>query len=188
MTAAKTAAHCKAALIIFAGTALSATSAAWAQVGSQNLTIGFQPLGATVATPVPLSGWASAAIALVIALTALLVLRRRKGSGGRFLSLVLALAAGAAILGVAGTRLISNADAVAPVTILDLAVSPTLDVAQFFPSPSVTVVVQNSTAQPVRITSITLAPGAYSLSPPATCAVSTILATSATCTLTLAAS
>ena len=66
--------------------------------------------------------------------------------------------------------------------------SPTLDVAPFLPSPTLTVVVNNTTGQSVRITSITLAAGAYAISTPTTCAVSSVLAASATCTITLAAS
>ena len=56
---------------------LVVTSAAWAQA-AQNLTIGFQPLGNGVgAVSVPLSNWVAGGIALIVSLSALVLLRRQ---------------------------------------------------------------------------------------------------------------
>jgi hypothetical protein len=168
---------------------LAVASAAWAQVQPQNLTIGFQFLGSNVRPAnVPLSDWASAGIALLIALTACVVLQRRKVRGGRFLGAMVAIIAGAAMLGIAGQGLIGEARAIGPVTIIDLSINPTLNVAPFLPASPLTVSVSNTTGQSVQLTSITLAPGTYAISTPTTCAVSLILVASATCTITLAAS
>ena len=57
----------------------------------QNLTIGFSSLNAAA---VPLSGWLTAGIALMLAAVALVALRRRTTRGGRLAGWVLVLTAG----------------------------------------------------------------------------------------------
>jgi len=166
---------------------LVVTSSAWAQA-TQNLTIGFQPLGnGGSAISVPLSHWATGGIALIIALSALVLLRLGNGRGGRFFGAMVAAIAGATMLGVIGQRTISEAQAT-PVAIINLSISPTLNVGGLFPNQNVTAVVDNTTAQSVQITSITLAPGLYSIFGPTTCVTSLVLAPGATCTITLSLS
>jgi len=160
------------------------TSPAWAQ--TQNLTIAFQQQGAGVsAVSLPLSNWLSVGIALLVSLTAFVVLRRRNIRGGRFLGAMVVMIAGATMLGIVGQRLISEARASGPVTLIDLSTSPaTLDILPFAPN-FLTAEVVNTSGNTVQITSITLAPGPYLITTPTTCATSLILAPSAECSISL---
>ncbi len=163
---------------------LVVTSTAWAQ--TQNLTIAFQQQGAGVsAVSLPLSHWLSAGIALLVSLTAFVVLRRRHIHGGRFFGAMVVVIAGATMLGIIGQRPIREAQAVAPVTIIDLSTSPaTLNILPFLPSP-LTAEVVNTSGNSVQITAITLAPGPYGITAPTTCVTSLILAPSAKCSIAL---
>jgi hypothetical protein len=170
--------------------ALAVASSAWAQA-TQNLTIGFQLLGngpGPASVPVPLSNWATAGIVLLVSLTAFVVLRLRNVRGGRFLGAMVAMIAGASMLGVIGQRAINEAQAAAPVAVINLSISPTLNVGGLFPNQNVTAVVDNTTGQSVQITSIILAPGLYSIFVPTTCVTSLVLAPGATCSIALSLS
>lgn len=173
--------------IAIGAAALLAVSAAWAQVTTQNLTIGFQAAGfIPTVNAVPLSGWLTAGIALLVAASAFVVLRRRRLKGGKLLSALLVVAASATLFGVAGERIIGAATAApGPVAILDLT-SPTIDVAPFAPNSFLQVTVVNNTGQSIQITSINLASGLYVLSTPTTCAVGLVMASAATCSIGLA--
>ncbi len=161
--------------------------AAFAQVPPppQNLTIGFSSLNPAT---VPLSGWLTAGIALMLAAAGLVVLRRRTTHRGRLSGWVMVLAAGTTLALVTGQRVIPEAQAiVGPVTLINLSVSPaSLNVAPFAPATPLTVVVTNTTSQSVQINSIILDPGPYSQTA-STCVVTGLLAPSAQCTITLGA-
>ena len=183
-------------LVLYAGSRAVLTLAALVLVGpmasaqpvTQNLTIGFSNLNQGSLQSVPLSAGLTAGIALMLAVAALVMLRRRAGRGGRLFGWALALVAGTTLVGVTGQRPISEAQAiVAPITLINLSVSPAiLNVGPFSAGdPLLTVEVTNTTGQSIRITSITLDPGPYSVTTPTTCAVGGILAASAQCTITL---
>jgi hypothetical protein len=164
---------------------LGLSAAASAQV--QNLTISFQPAGGpppptVTAAPVPLSDWLSAAVAVAIALTAFVILRRRK-LHGRFFGWTLALVAAASMFAITDQRLIGEAYAAGPVAILDLT-SPTLNVAPFVPNAAVSVVVTNNTGQSIKITRIDLDSGPYNIMAQ-TCFEGLVMAATVTCTVTL---
>jgi len=163
-------------------------------VPGQDLSVTFEYLN----TAVPLSGWSTAAIAVVLAATALLVLRRKGMGGSRLFGWMLAVVAGSTLVA-AGPGLISEAQAVLN-PLMNLTVSPgTLSVAAQYPTSPLTVVVANTTGRPVRITGIDLVPkaGAYSFTPPPytdmhlkanllpTCFVSEILENGAQCIVTV---
>jgi hypothetical protein len=173
--------------IVIAVAALLTVATASAQA-VQNLTIGFQAAagGAVTATAVPLSDWLTASIALLVAVSALVVMRRQRLRGRKLLSALLAVAASATMFGVTGERIISTASAVAPVVILDLT-SPTVNVGALVPNAFVQVNVLNNTGQSAQITSITLDNGIYLVSTPTTCTVGVVLAPSTTCSIMLAA-
>jgi len=158
---------------------------AYAQPAPQNLTIAFNT--AITSQAVPLSAGLTFAIALILALAALVILRRRAARGGRLFAWLLAVVAGAILAVVTGQRAISEAQAlVGPVTLIDLSVSPAiLNVAAFAPGTPLTVKVTNTTGQSVQITSIVLASGIYFLSTPTTCVVSEVLPPAGQCTITL---
>ena len=164
----------------------AASSAAWAQV-VQNVTVGFAPAGGGVtvgsSTPVPLSDWLTAGIALAVALTALIALRRRNLRGGRLFGFLIVGVAAATIFGVTGQRIISEAHALAPVAILDLSISPSVNIGALIPNVSVQVNVHNTTGQSVTLTSITLDAGPYGFGAPLAtpCNVGTVLANGAIC-------
>jgi len=143
-------------------TAMAAAPAVLAQQ-AQNLTVGFAPV-ATAA--VPLSGWLTAAIALLLAVSALVVLPRSGLRGGRLFGWMLALVAGATLFAVTGQQIFSEAKAVLPLPAINLSVSPgTLDLAPYDSTP-LSVTVTNATNQSVQIKAITLVPpdGPYTLS------------------------
>ena len=144
-------------------TAMAAAPAVLAQQ-AQSLTVGFAPV-ATAA--VPLSGWLTAAIALLLAVSALVLLPRSRLRGGRLFGWMLALVAGATLFAVTGQQIFSEAKAVLPLPAINLSVSPgTLDVAPFYPETPLSVTVTNATNQSVQIKAITLVPpdGPYTLS------------------------
>jgi hypothetical protein len=160
---------------------LVVASSAWAQA-TQNLTIAFQGGNATA---IPLSNWTGAGIAVLISLTAVVVLRWRSVRGGRFFGAMVAVVAGTTMLGIVGQRPISEAQALVPVTIINLTISPAvLNVGPFAPSP-VTAQVTNTTGQSVQITSITLAPGFFVIGGATTCVTSLVLAPSQSCSIAL---
>ena len=143
-------------------TAMAAAPAVLAQQ-AQSLTVGFAPV-ATAA--VPLSGWLTAAIALLLAVSALVVLPRSGLRGGRLFGWMLALVAGATLFAVTGQQILSDAKAVVPLPAINLSVSPgTLDLAPYDSTP-LSVTVTNATNQSVQIKAITLVPpdGPYTLS------------------------
>ena len=143
-------------------TAMAAAPAVLAQQ-AQNLTVGFAPV-ATAA--VPLSGWLTASIALLLAVSALVVLPRSGLRGGRLFGWMLALVAGATLFAVTGQQILSDAKAVVPLPAINLSVSPgTLDLAPYDSTP-LSVTVTNATNQSVQIKAITLVPpdGPYTLS------------------------
>ena len=142
-------------------TAMAAAPAVLAQQ-AQSLTVGFAP----VVTAVPLSGWLTAAIALLLAVSALVVLPRSGLRGGRLFGWMLALVAGATLFAVTGQQIFSEAKAVLPLPAINLSVSPgTLDLAPYDSTP-LSVTVTNATNQSVQIKAITLVPpdGPYTLS------------------------
>jgi len=142
-------------------TTLAAAPAVLAQQ-AQSLTVGFAP----VVTAVPLSGWLTAAIALLLAVSALVVLPRSGLRGGRLFGWMLALVAGATLFAVTGQQIFSEAKAVLPLPAINLSVSPgTLDLAPYDSTP-LSVTVTNATNQSVQIKAITLVPpdGPYTLS------------------------
>jgi len=150
--------------LVLALTAMAAAPAALAQQ-AQNLTVGFAP----VATVVPLSGWLTAGIGLLLAVSALVVLPRRGVRGGRLFGWMLALAAGATLFAVIGQQILSDANAVLPSPAINLSVNPgTLDVEPYYPSTPLLVTVTNATNQSAKINSITLVPPniLYTLSAP----------------------
>jgi hypothetical protein len=167
---------------------LGIASTAFAQQ-VQNLTIGFATLNQAVAQSVPLSSGLTVGIALMLAAFALVVLRRKSARGARLLGWMLAVVAGTMLAFATGQRPISDAQAVNPVTLINLTTSPaTLNVGALFPNPGVTVVVTNTTGQTVRIDSITLDMGVYGETAPTTCVVAGVLAPGGQCTITLLAS
>jgi hypothetical protein len=153
---------------------------------SENLIVAFTQGGASQA--VPLSPGLTIAIAIALALTAWVILRRRVPRGNRLLAWLLGLCAAA--LAVAGAeRAISEAQAVLPPAGIALSVSPgMLQLNTYWQSNvnPLTVTVTNSTGNTVRITSVsTDNTNLYLLSTPTTCTVGTSLAPQAQCTVTL---
>ena len=134
----------------------------------------------------PLSDWLTAGIALLLAATAIFVLRRQTRRSGRLFVGILTLVTGATLISVTGYRMMSEARAfVTPA--INLTISPgTIDVAPYFPSASLGVTVTNTTSQFARITSITLDPGLYTIVGTSTCTVGRTLAPSEACVIELA--
>jgi hypothetical protein len=160
---------------------LVVASPAWAQA-TQNLTIAFQGGNAT---SLPLSNWTSVGIALIVAVTAFIVLRRRNVRGARFFGAMVAVVGGAVMLSGIDQHPISEAQASIPVTIIDLSTSPAiLNVEPFIPF-NLTAQVTNVTSQQVTITSITLAPGPFVIGVPTSCVASLILSPSQSCSIAL---
>jgi hypothetical protein len=153
---------------------------------TENLIIGFAQGGLQA---VPLSAGLTLAIALMLAVTAFVILRRRAVRGGRLFGWLLALSAGATLAVVGGERAISEAQAIIVSPTINLSVSPgTLDLLTYWNSniDPLTVTVTNTTGQSVRITSVaTDNTNLYILSTPTTCVVSAVLAPNAQCTVTL---
>lgn len=175
-------------LRIIVGTLLlaAASSAAWAQA-VQNITVGFSASGGGVtvgaSTPVPLSDWLTAGIALAVAITALIALRRRNIRGGRLFGFLIVGVAAATMFGVTGNRIISEVRATGPIAIMDLSISPSVNIGALVPNQFVQVNVNNTTGQSVTITSINLDLGPYTFGTPlpTPCNVGTVLAAGAIC-------
>jgi hypothetical protein len=148
-----------------------------AQTVTQTLTVGFSG-----AAPIPIGGWTTVAMAVLLALVGAVLLRRRSPAGAWFWS--------AALLG-AGVLLalqsIRSAEALIPITPLNLTSSPAAVQFVFPGAPIQTeVLVTNGTGGTTTILSITLGSGPYSLfGLPNPCTVGLILAPGASCTIGL---
>ena len=134
----------------------------------------------------PLSDWLTAGIALLLAATAVVMLRRQSARGQRLFGWMLALVTGATLLSVTGYRMVSEAQAVPPSAVINLVTSPgTLDLGPFFDSSPITVTVTNTTGKFAHINDITLDSGPYTVVAPTTCAVGLSLPPGGTCTITV---
>ncbi|MBP8294649.1 MAG: midcut-by-XrtH protein [Burkholderiales bacterium] len=175
---------------------LAAAPAALAQA-TQNLTVSFENF-----LPVaPLSDWLTAGIALLLAASAVAVLRRRQGLPGRLFGWLLAVVAGTTLFTAVGQRTMSEANAFIPAPAISLVVSPgSLDVLPYAPTSPLDVVVTNNSGQTARITAIELDTlifgsaagvqekaviGEYVISPASSCGVGTVLSVGNTCIVTL---
>ena len=176
---------------------LAAAPAALAQA-TQNLTVSFENF-----LPVaPLSDWLTAGIALLLAASAVVVLRRRQGLPGRLFGWMLAVVAGTTLFTAVGQRTMSEANAFIPAPAISLVVSPgSLDVLPYAPTSPLDVVVTNNSGQTARITAIELDNlilmassgvqakqlifGQYVISSPSSCAVGTVLSVGNTCVVRL---
>ena len=174
---------------VVAGLVVWAPSAFAQAVGTQFLTVNF----AQISTAVPLSDWLTAGAALLLAATAAMALRARGGRGGRLLSALLAVVAGAILVSAAGQRVISEARAGADAQVINLVVSPgTLEVAQYAPTVmgDLQIVVTNTTGVPVQVGPISLNPNGspfHFASPgPNACFDGELLAPGGTCIVYLA--
>ena len=164
---------------------LAAAPAALAQA-TQNLTVSFENF-----LPVaPLSDWLTAGIALLLAASAVAVLRRRQGLPGRLFGWLLAVVAGTTLFTAVGQRAMSDANAVIVAPAISLVVSPgSLDVLPYAPTSPLDVVVTNNSGQTARITAIELDTlifgsaagvqekaviGEYVISPASSCGVGTM--------------
>jgi len=177
-----------------ATTLLTISPAAFAQAQQQTLSVAFVNFNAVV----PLSDWLTAAMALLLAASAVVVLRRQSGRAGRLFGALLALVAGTTLFTATGQRVVSEAQAfISPA--INLVVSPSsLVVTPFVPSSPLTVTVTNNSGQSARITGISLDSGAvgvavpgkaivafYSIDPSSQCQVGTTLSPLNACTITL---
>jgi len=138
---------------------------------------------------VPLSPALTVAIALLIAATAFILLRRRTVRGRRLFAWLLAFS-GAATLAAGGWQhAISEAQAALAPAAINLSTSPgTLDLLAYWNSnvDPLSVTVTNTSGQSVRITSVaTDNTNLYILSTPTTCVVGNTLAPNAQCIVTL---
>jgi hypothetical protein len=157
-----------------------------AQPQTQILAVNFD----TFAFAAPLSDWLTAGIAVLLAATAVVTLRRRNTRGGRLFGWMLALIAGTVFFAATGQRLVSDAQALLPLPAINLVVSPgTLDVVPYSPTDPLNVTVTNTTGKFARIISITLGSGptAYDLDPSSltTCVVNLTLPPNATCNISM---
>jgi hypothetical protein len=155
----------------------TAATGALAQTVTQTLTLGF-----TAAAPVPIDGWAAVAIAVLLAIAGVAVLRRRSSTGA-WLWCAALLGTGALF----GLQPIRSAEALIPITPLSLVTSPASVQFVFPGAPDPTVVlVTNNTGGTTTILSIVLGPGPLGTTASTTpCVVGTILAANATCTIGL---
>jgi len=180
----------RAAQIALAAVALSGVvSTALGQAPTENLIIAFAPVNVSSSiAAVPLSIELTVAIALALAVTAFVILRRRGVSGSPLSGWLLALGACASLVAIGG-ELISEARAALPPAAINLSVSPgTLNLDNYWQSnvDPLTVTVTNTTNQSVRITSVTTDnTNEYILSTPTTCVAGTVLSPNAQCTVTL---
>ena len=176
---------------------LAAAPAALAQA-TQNLTVSFENF-----LPVaPLSDWLTAGIALLLAASAVVMLRRRQGLPGRLFGWMLAVVAGTTLFAAVGQRTMSEANAVMVAPAISLVVSPgSLNVLPYAPDSPLDVVVTNNSGRTARITAIELDQlilidaarvqakqlifGQYVISPSSTCGVGTVLSVGNTCIVTL---
>jgi hypothetical protein len=171
--------------VSFAGL-LAIAPAAFAQVAPQALIVTFDILS----VPIPLSDGLTAGLALMLAALAFVLLRRQGTRGGRLLSWMLALATGGVLLAATGPRLVSDANAGADASVINLVASPgLLSLAQYVATSPVVVTVTNVTGRPTTITGIALSPPTafYTINAgdPGTCTVGLGLAAGAGCTVKL---
>jgi len=171
---------------------------AFGQVPNQTLSVSFVNFNATV----PLSDWLTVAMALLLAASAVAVLRRQTGRAGRLLGGLLALVAGTTLFTATGQQVVSPAHA-NPLTLLSLTVSPSaLDVTSYVPTSPLVVTVMNNSGQSARITAIDLNTfvgmgtntdnrakqsiiGFYTISNASQCQLGTVLSPGVSCTITL---
>jgi hypothetical protein len=175
--------------------ALSACAAiapsAFAQSTGETLTIAFTGAGVAAATQaIPLSAASTFGIALLLAASGLLLLRRRARRGGRLFGWMLALAAGTTLALATGHRAVSDAQAsTGVITLINLTTSPAmlqLDAFWQANDDPLTVKVTNTTANTVTITSVSLDnTDEYIFSTPTDCVAGGTLAANAQCTITL---
>jgi len=163
------------AALAFVG--VTAATSAPAQTVVQTLTLSFP-----ATAPVPIGGWTVVAIAVLLAVVAVAVLRRRSSTGA-WLWCVALLGTGALF----ALQPIRSAEALIPTTPLSLVTSPASVQFVFPGAPDpVVVLVTNNTGATTTITSIVLSAGPLgttgSTNP---CSVGTILAANATCTIGL---
>ncbi|MBK7472601.1 MAG: midcut-by-XrtH protein [Betaproteobacteria bacterium] len=184
--------------VLISGLGLLAVAPAALAQSVQNLTVSFENF-----LPVaPLSDWLTAGIALLLAASAVVVLRRRQGLPGRLFGWLLAVVAGTTLFTAVGQRTMSDANAVMVAPAISLVVSPgSLDVLPYAPTSPLDVVVTNNSGQTARITAIELDTlifmnaarvqakqviiGEYAISPASSCAVGTVLSVGNTCIVTL---
>jgi len=134
----------------------------------------------------PLSDWLTAGIALLLAATAVVMLRRQSARGQRLFGWMLALVTGATLLPVSGYRLVTDAQAILPSATINLVTSPgTIDLGPYYADAPVTVTVTNTTGKFAHINDITLDSGPYFVVAPTTCAVGLSLPPGGTCTITV---
>jgi hypothetical protein len=156
---------------------------------TENLIIGFAQSGQVAPLALPLSAGLTVAIALILTVTAFVILRRRASRGSRLFGWLLALSAGATLAVVGGEHAISEAQAVIAAPAINLSVSPgTLELSAYWNADvdPLTVTVTNTTGQSVQITSVSIDDtDFYDLSTPTTCVVGAVLAPNAQCTVTM---
>lgn len=162
---------------LLALTGASVATGAFAQTVTQSLTINFSG-----GTPVPIGGWAAIGIALLLAATAGLVLRR--SSSSRTWIWVAALVGSAGLFALQPIR---DVHATTPTTTLDLVTNPAVVVFTFPGAPVQTnVLVTNKSGGPTTILAITLAPGPYGMfTVGVPCAVGMVLPPDGTCNIGL---
>ena len=154
----------------------------FAQQPPQILSVAFD----TTFHALPLSDWLVAGIALLLAASALITIRRNRGRGARFFGVLVALAAGSVLFSMAGPRVVQQAHALLPSPAISLISSPgTLDVSPYLATSPLTVTVTNNTGELAHITAVTLGNGVYAIGAPTTCTVDLVMTPGSTCTVTL---
>ncbi len=161
-------------LALFAATS---SKGALAQTVTQTLSVGFSG-----AAPIPVGTWTTMAIAILLAVVAAVLLRRRSPTGAWSWSAAL-LGTGALL----ALQSIRSAEAVITITPLNLTTSPAVVQFMFPGAPFETeVLVTNATGGTTKIMSISLGSGPYimfGLANP--CSVGLALAPGKTCTIGL---
>jgi len=185
--------------ILLSGLGLLAVAPAALAQSTQILAVSFE----NFLPAAPLSDWLTAAVALMLAATAVVMLRRQQGRAGRLFGGLLAVVAGTTLFTAVGQRIMSEAYAVLPAPAISLVTSPgSLDVLPYLPTTPLDVVVTNNSGRTARITAIDLQSllfgsgsgarakaliGQYSIHQSSTCAVGTVLSNGNTCTISLIA-
>jgi hypothetical protein len=161
-------------LALFAATS---STAALAQSVTQTLSVNFSG-----PAPIPIATWTAVAIAVLLAVVGAVLLRRRSPTGAWFWSAAL-LGTGALL----ALQSIRSADAIIPVTSLNLTTSPAMVQFTFPGAPAETeVLVTNDTGGATKILSITLDSGPYVLVALANpCTVGLTLGAGKNCTIGL---
>lgn len=179
---------------------LAVSPAALAQAAPQILSVEF----VNFMPAAPLSDWLTAGVALLLAASAVVVLRRQTGRAGRLFGWMLAVVAGTTLFAASGQRIFSEAVAIMlPPAQISLTTSPgTLNASTYAPNSPLNVPVTNNSGQTARITAITLSGmilmgggagsvgtkaliGMYEIAPSSTCGVGTVLSNGNSCTITL---